>query len=217
MATLKLSRFLAYTCCSMRLLVRRMCQLHEGALQHPLLRGGRIHMPLLPVPSTDLGSWNRRTNSVTGQSESTESQNARRRLSPNLLSDLEFLAGPSPKLLPPFTPPLGRQAFTPQRCGSLASPLGTIGDRKGGSGTQDPLEGIGSPGQPKPGPRATWPGWCDRGQVSGARSGVGDGPPKASGAWPRRGGPGGALAPPHPRPRPRSREAVRPAVADKVV
>ena len=164
-ATLKLSRFLAYTCCSMRLLVRRMCQLHEGALQHPLLRGGRIHMPLLPVPSTDLGSWNRRTNSVTGQSESTESQNARRRLSPNLLSDLEFLAGPSPKLLPPFTPPLGRQAFTPQRCGSLASPLGTIGDRKGGSGTQDPLEGIGSPGQPKPGPRATWPGWCDRGQA----------------------------------------------------
>ena len=82
--------------------MRWMCQLHEGALQHPLLRGGRIHMPLLPVPSTDLGSWNQRTNSVTGQSESTESQNARRRLSPNLLSDLEFLAGSSPKLLPDF-------------------------------------------------------------------------------------------------------------------
>lgn len=59
-------------------------------------------MLLLPVPSTDLGSWNRRTSSVTGNGESTESQNARRRLSPNLLSDLEFLAGPSPKLLPDF-------------------------------------------------------------------------------------------------------------------
>lgn len=157
----------------------------------------------------------KRTNSVTGQSESTESQNARRRLSPNLLSDLEFLAGSSPKLLPDFH-------TTPRPAGihstEVREPGFTPRDHRGQEkGQWDPRR-AGGDREPRA-PQARTQGHVARPvrPWSGVGRALGGGPPKASGAWPRRGGPRGALAPPHPRPRPRGREAVRPAVADKVV
>lgn len=161
-------------------------------------------MPLLPVPSTDLGSWNRRTSSVTGNGESTESQNARRRLLPNLPLIWSFWRAPSPKLLPDFhTTSAGRHSLHRGAGVSGFPPLGTIG---AGKEQWDPrrAEGIGSPGHPKPDPGPRGPAGVTA-PVCRARSGVGVGQQKrrgvaTQGRTRRRAGPAPSKAPP-PKPR----------------
>lgn len=141
----------------MRLPVRRMVSaLHTRAARGALpLEGGGIHMPLLRyLPHTDLGSWNRRTSSVT--------ETVRARRVRMLVADFHricsliwvFLAGPSPKAAPDFH-------TTPRPAGihstEVREPGFTPRDHRGQKRQWDPRRAGGdrSPRHPKPGPRAT--------------------------------------------------------------